>query len=637
MEPVSTAKKLGDLTPKEQLLEFIKGPCAPVILIPGLFSSRLTVTIDCETLQTKNPDIFASCGWSTCSSWKFWKSKPEPYYNIWISDFTGPMSLIWNSTVTCWGNLIQMTYNPDEPDITKKFLSPEGVNISVFGEDPYTKDQADCGFNAATNLLPIFYQNQMTKGFYDLSVKLALMGYQKGLTLFAAPYDWRKTTLANRIALALNNTVKQIYNMTGKATVIVAHSLGNFGALYFLNSLTPAQKEKYIANYVAVTPPLAGAPKATKIAIGGDYEFMWHQWGLNFYGQKKIISGEESIIDLQPKDTFIRYANQTWMKELMQRIELEDNYSIYTPEGRAKWEELSRSGNYPFNWFPSPLENCTQGFTQRMNHCGLNMYNWSATPIATIEDKNFSVSTEDLADIFEQYVTMIPPDNYEYFLEDTMTNNVYLLQNPEVPVTIIYGSHLYTERSFIWDYNPVDYTTKDEFAIPTKTIMTQGDGTVPVTSALLPGIKWAWEYDNKDKINIPHAKPVKIAEFCSNLNARGTIYDDLNEDGQFKVTKNEYMGVSCACKATDDKPIDGSICDHADIVGDAEFVKFIANIAFTNQRIEDVTKTGAYSMSEDKIKDIMQHCPTVNVDITFYEDNGSVEEAVKNFNEGIQQ
>ena len=51
------------LSTKEQLQEFVKGPCLPIILVPGLMATKLQVIIDCQTLKEENPDVFKTCGW----------------------------------------------------------------------------------------------------------------------------------------------------------------------------------------------------------------------------------------------------------------------------------------------------------------------------------------------------------------------------------------------------------------------------------------------------------------------------------------------------------------------------------------------------------------------------------------------
>lgn len=72
------------MSPKEQLMEFAKGPCLPVTVVPGILGSKLKVEINCEVLQKENPEIFQACGWSTCTGWGILASKPKAEYNLWI-------------------------------------------------------------------------------------------------------------------------------------------------------------------------------------------------------------------------------------------------------------------------------------------------------------------------------------------------------------------------------------------------------------------------------------------------------------------------------------------------------------------------------------------------------------------------
>jgi len=108
-----------------------------------------------------------------------------------------------------------------------------------------------------------------------MAERLVNLGYQKGLTLYATPYDWRRTTLGNKIKILLNETLEQIYDLTGKPAVLVAHSLGNLGVLSYLNSLPYEVKEKFVSNFVAVVGPwqesrwpLATLLEGTQILFG---------------------------------------------------------------------------------------------------------------------------------------------------------------------------------------------------------------------------------------------------------------------------------------------------------------------------------------------------------------------------------
>jgi len=231
--------------------------------------------------------------------------------------------------------------------------------------------------------------------------------------------------------------------------------------------------------------------------------------------------------------------------------------------------------------------------------------------------------------LFENYVDTIPPDDYTSYLKDADTNHIFLLKNPEVPVTIIYDAHLFTEQSFTWDYDPTTNTSKNQFALPTITTFTAGDGTVPVTSSLLPGMKWSWEYDNKLATNLTNPRPVKVVEFCSSFNNRSTVYDLMKNDSIFEVSKNEYIGLACDCmKGTDENPIEGSDCTHSVAISDSNFVRFLTNLTFTNQRIEDFQKTGAFLLTDSQLKQLSQTCPALNLDNTIYNELMSNQEII---------
>lgn len=62
----SNEKSPSAMSTKEYLKEFAKGPCSPTIVLPGLLSVKLVVSIDCEELRVNDPDAFAVCGWNAC-------------------------------------------------------------------------------------------------------------------------------------------------------------------------------------------------------------------------------------------------------------------------------------------------------------------------------------------------------------------------------------------------------------------------------------------------------------------------------------------------------------------------------------------------------------------------------------------
>ena len=142
---------------------------------------------------------------------------------------------------------------------------------------------------------------------------------------------------------------------------------------------------------------------------------------------------------------------------------------------------------------------------------------------------------------------MTPTDNYYAFKEDSKKNKISQLKNPEVPVTLIFGSHTPTPKTFVYDYDPKIAANKNEFAFPNQTIYTPGDGTVTTASALLPALKWSWEFDFKFAGGNRFAQPVKTVEYCSSFNNKKNPYDVVEDGKPYQYTSNEYIGLECDC------------------------------------------------------------------------------------------
>ena len=119
-----------------------------------------------------------------------------------------------------------------------------------------------------------------------------------------------------------------------------------------------------------------------------------------------------------------------------------------------------------------------------------------------------------------------------------------------------------------------------------------GDGSVISTSAILPGIKWAQDFEDK----LPGAKPVKFIEVCSTKNKRATVSES---NYSMKVTKNEYMGIGCLCKGTKYRPTDGSGCNHVKLVSDAKTIEFMLNTAIDRQTVATSSTRKAFESKSD--------------------------------------
>jgi len=178
-------------------------------------------------------------------------------------------------------------------------------------------------------------------------------------------------------------------------------------------------------------------------------------------------------------------------------------------------------------------------------------------------------------------------------------------------VVLIYGSHMNTDHQYTFDYDPRLSVENDQYAFPNVTTFTQGDGTVPVSSSLIAGIKWAWEFDNKENDpNLQIAKPVKVLEWCSQYNTQGFIYDTNSTDKSNNFTQNGYIGLNCTCQSTS-KATDGDDCVHGTIINDQYFVNFFVGYIRTNDKIGDIKNTIAFKLPEDEIQKLVDTCPSL--------------------------
>lgn len=106
-------KDPSQMNDKEYLIEFSKGNCSPIMVIPPFTGVRLYLHItDCEEFKRNDPKTFRTCGWTHCSrkKWEIWKSVPKSEYPLWISNLLSPMSMLspleWTSN--CFAALINV-------------------------------------------------------------------------------------------------------------------------------------------------------------------------------------------------------------------------------------------------------------------------------------------------------------------------------------------------------------------------------------------------------------------------------------------------------------------------------------------------------------------------------------------------
>ena len=589
-------------TPKEQLQSFIEGDCAPVIVLPGLMATKLMVQIDCETLMEHHPEIMEASGWSTCS-WSLWGSRPASEYLLWIGTLHSPVSPFSFDGSTCFGRFVNYIYNASADNIHDKYVFPKGTKVTWYGNTPDTMDDADGGFSAVSDLFPLPIQVAATKGFSGLGKHFSNLGYQKGLTLFAIPYNFLLTYHANEVSYTLERTIRYAYTLTGKKVVIVGHSLGNLNVLPALNSMSQEDKDLMVSSYVAITPPFGGVPKTLQNALGGDPSFrIGMGYGVNAYNQARIMEAASSTQDLTPKDVFHRFRNEAWMQDLLARIELEKSHGLNsTQESSQDLESI------PYSFFPPPTEKCFNGFTERAERCQLDISDLATEPVATIQGKHYHANGTSMREIFSERYAIGQHDDFFDKWNDSLKSNADEMQNPNVPIVFIYGSHLPSDFRYEWDYPPENNTRRGLFAFPSRVIRTGGDKTIPLSSTLPTAFKWAWEHIHRGTNE--NVKSIKITEYCSTYNKSGSLWDGRDASGALFMNTTSYIGLPCQCG--ENIPTLGKECFHAGMINDPYLINYIGVISRTHQRVTQKETTVGFRLSNQAIIELQSSLPSL--------------------------
>eukprot|EP00331_Platyophrya_macrostoma_P003616 CAMPEP_0176425134 /NCGR_PEP_ID=MMETSP0127-20121128/11226_1 /TAXON_ID=938130 /ORGANISM="Platyophrya macrostoma, Strain WH" /LENGTH=700 /DNA_ID=CAMNT_0017806273 /DNA_START=20 /DNA_END=2122 /DNA_ORIENTATION=+ len=589
-------------TSKDRLESFVKGKCAPVIVLPGIMATKLIAQIDCEVLADKHPEIMQACGWNTCK-WSLFSKRPASEYKIWIPSLTSPMNIIRIANNTCFGRLVSLNYDSTKSDISERYQKLEGVSITWEGNTPDTARYADGGFKAISNILPAPIQAASTRQFNKIGFYFDYLGYEKGLSLFAIPYDFRLTHLANSVAYTLERTIKYAYELTGKKVIIIGHSLGNLNALNVLTKMSQKDKDRMVANYVSVGAPFGGATKVARMLFGGAKEMLFMDFvGVQFFNQKKMLAASSSTFDLLPKDTFFRFKNERWMKELVARINLEKTYPPDTEEGAKFWLTADKE-KLPLSLFPVPTAACVeQPGRKRPKECLTLLTDLSIEPVAVIDNKKYYAKQSSIEDLIREHYTLHSVEKALSMYRDSLAAGIHEFKNPKVPVVVVYGSHLHTERSIHWDESPSKLTVHDAIADPSNTFHSHGDGSVEVSDSLPIALKWAYEHLD----GVKDAKPVKVAEYCSEYNLKESAWDSVDSNGVKKMDKTEYIGVPCYCQ---ERTTNGEVCNHASMLDDIDLVMFLSRTAITHQVSDLKNNKGVWRLTNEQLLVLQSELP----------------------------
>ena len=630
----------------KKLIKFIAGECAHIIYLPGLYCTKFQLHItNCTELNIHHPQFAKSCGYDK-------KCKDDDEVLFWLSESYETMD-----NNTCLGEILKIDYKFDKEKKTYIEQETKGFKVTYYGNTPKTLSKNMCGFGASLNLLDKFYYFGSTyfRGSLDCKEKFEAMGYQVGLNLFSVPFDWRKHTNDEYNLKLIKETIDFSFEINKKPAIVIAHSMGSLNFMSFSYNMDQNYKNEKINRFIALGPPLMGVSSSFKAKVLGyeGFNLRVQMIGFNIFDMylsmenQKIYESTMGLgYDLLPKFTWENHKNENWFKLLFKRSDIENEITqcvrhlnersklnlIEFNDGLVKslciepklkiHSQILEEFSNTFPYFPDLVENCEEKKIYSAtcinsecssvwdSYCRLNFHNLIDNYILKIQDQGkeieYKVTDEDnYIDLILKYKFSTNGKDFIKFNFNSLNKKLNTLDHPNVPVTIIYSSASKTTTSFNVPVNPKEITDKNEYVelklgINNVENFSGGDGTVESASALIPGFKWGYLFDNKKHDG--DEKPVHLVDYCSNKNFKSSN-SFINEKIDF--SKNMFFNIECRCS----KPLMEK-CSHGCMNTDENVLDFVENYALNpNNSIKNYDKLKS---SYDLVKRQINHSEKIN-------------------------
>ena len=517
------------LSIKEYLKAFAKSRCSPVIISPGIFATKLIVEINCEKLRDNSPELFRTCGWTSCSSGLL-NSVPKKEYTVWVPDFLGDLNLISmnHKKNNCWVELFANRFdseairNNDLQNVLKDTWE-DGWRVRLFGDSEGSRPNNKCGSSAIEYLLPYNITVDMFGGTKSLMVQLRLMGYRDGLTMQAMPFDFRVASNLNfGFKKSFMQSLKRIKKLTGKKSILINHSFGTVYTYSNLLDMTHEEKEDLVEFWAPVDAPLMGNVFLMGATITGENPFTILNGliGLSKPQAMNAFFGISSSMEMLPFN-YWKFINEKWFQEFVIKRMLAETLPEHF--------EISRP-----TFFPDPSNECYKKLLGSSVNCHFLKSIYPDKDIVSIRNKSYNLSQihEFLFDL--HYTYLHDKDVTLNALYDLTQGNYRDYPHPGVPVVGFFINSKPTMASMFLDEDVLDYHIRED---QIKTFYQTGDGTVESYSTIIPMMKWAYEYSYEGQ---EAQQPVKFVDICSQINRKYHPFDSTTYDDVF--TTNEYIG-----------------------------------------------------------------------------------------------
>ena len=427
-------------------MRFILGKCSPVLLIPGIYATKLMVEVQCKNIAlyertTTLKEIRIFCGDTICYN-EYTEREEHPLF---VGLFDKAFSILGSENdkySSCLGYFMNHFQNENEcPTVNNKKICKHSpyVKVGFYGGTTNTQTKSKCGIEGVQNIIQtgILAADKIVnigaaRSYEAIQKALVKRGYEYGFSLGGLPNDYRRFLATNNFAKKVfRSQIERLYSNTGKPVVVVGHSFGTLLAL--TNLLNDENKDLLpkIKKFVAIAPPFAGSSKLLDVFLHGMNE--WNKsftilgkkitiTNYNIFGQQMMYETIPVITELRPLPIAAQIFTDSKYKllgdALRERIAYEKKCrNMICSDTTPNFDKLFKG------YFPSvtdsecAFENISDGKDSFSRKCFTQIYNVGECP--TVLTKS-DLSTNPYGTNIEYYCGK---KESKYYYQGECTNN----------------------------------------------------------------------------------------------------------------------------------------------------------------------------------------------------------------------
>ncbi len=222
-----------------------------------------------------------------------------------------------------WFDTADCLLDPWDNHLNPLRLSPDGVNPFMSTYQIYTSKRIGGYTQQQINngLLDGLLRDKTGSDIWNALIEeLERNGYQRGVNLFAAPFDWRYS-ISTRLN-SLQEVIDIAKQRSGWNKVdIIAHSMGGLLTKKYL--LTSAANRGNVHKFISLGSPYLGSVKSmAALTIGDSFCFIDPLIGINDNKVRELVKNYKSSYELMPSRKYFelvvsnpyyyKYGSKTW-------------------------------------------------------------------------------------------------------------------------------------------------------------------------------------------------------------------------------------------------------------------------------------------------------------------------------------